>query len=335
MSDNKIDIIDNCDNDWETLLNELNSCDDDTDNKKMLYSYNNIKNNIDLEVKVDLSKQSILPQSINENDDDSTQYNYSNEKNHNTNDNSFMQFNIVGKQSYCLQRSFMKTCANYSSYGKNNSRKEINNYIYQYEGKKIPNNAIKLALELFNKIKEHGNVYRGSGKKGVIGSCIFYACVMVNMSKTPKEIAIMINIEDRFISEGDRKLQKLNEKGVITIPTILRPILDYIDQYFPALEIPYKYKEFIIDIIERAEKKDIHIKNDGKPTTFCSGAIYLLVTQVASLKHITKVNINKECSPKPSTFIKYYNLLLANGKILRPVFKKHKISMPLAWKNIK
>lgn len=267
--------------------------------------------------------------------DDNNKFSFSVEKDHNTSDNSFMSFNFVGKNSYCYQRSFLKTCANYSSFRRNNNRKDLYNYNYQYEGKKIPKNSIKLAIELFSKIKENNYVFRGNGKKGVLGACLFYACVINHITKTPREIASVMEIEERFLSQGDRIVQALNEKGIISIPTILRPLKDYLDQYFPALSIPVKYKQFIIDIIERSEKKNIHIRNDSRTTTKAIGAIFLLINRVKSLQHITKDMIVKECNISKSTFIRYYNLLLTHWKIIKPVFKKHKIPQPISWRVVK
>jgi transcription initiation factor TFIIIB Brf1 subunit/transcription initiation factor TFIIB len=267
--------------------------------------------------------------------DDDNKFSFATEKDHNVSSNSFMSFNFIGKNSYCYQRSFLKTCANYSSFRRNNNRKDLYNYNYQYEGKKIPKNVIKLAIDIFSKIKDHNYVYRGNGKKGVLGACLFYACVMNNITKTPREIASIMEIEERFLSQGDRTIQELNEDGIINIPTILRPLQDYLDQYFPALEIPDKYKQFVFDIIERAEKKNIHIVNDSRPTTKCIGAIFLLVNRVKSLNRITKDKITSECRISKSTFIRYYNLLISNYKKIKPVFVKHRIPQPVAWRKIK
>ena len=265
--------------------------------------------------------------------DDNNKFSFSSEKDHNVSSNSYISFNFIGPNSYGYQRSFLKTCANYSSFRRNNNRKDMYNYNYQYEGKKIPKNAIKLAIELFSKIKEKNYVFRGNGKKGVLGACLFYACVMNNITKTPREIASVMEIEDRFLSHGDRVVQELNEKGVISIPTTLRPLNDYLDQFFPALNIPDKYKTFVIDVIERAEKKNIHIMNDSRTTTKCIGAIFLITNRVKELRHITKDIIVKECNISKSTFIRYYNLLLENYKMLKPIFKKHRIPMPTEWRN--
>ena len=265
--------------------------------------------------------------------DDNNKFSFSSEKDYNVSSNSYISFNFIGPNSYGYQRSFLKTCANYSSFRRNNNRKDMYNYNYQYEGKKIPKNAIKLAIELFSKIKEKNYVFRGNGKKGVLGACLFYACVMNNITKTPREIASVMEIEERFLSHGDRVVQELNEKGVISIPTTLRPLNDYLDQFFPALNIPDKYKTFVIDVIERAEKKNIHIMNDSRTTTKCIGAIFLITNRVKELRHITKDIIVKECNISKSTFIRYYNLLLENYKMLKPIFKKHRIPMPTEWRN--
>lgn len=345
------------DDDWMNLLKDISNYSSDDDEVRDMYeSCKNVQsNNIDLEVQLDLgdekiTKFTICPKCNVEGKiddgsvhcvscgletiviDDTNKFSFTVDKDHNTSDNSFMSFNFIGKNSYCYQRSFLKTCANYSSFRKNNNRKDLYNYNYQYEGKKIPKNAIKLAIELFSKIKENNYVFRGNGKKGVLGACLFYACVMNHITKTPREIASVMEIEERFLSQGDRIVQELNEKGIISIPTILRPLNDYLDQYFPALSIPEQYKQFIIDLIERAEKKNIHILNDSRTTTKCIGAIFLLINRVKELKHITKDMIVKECSISKSTFIRYYNLLLINHKIIKPVFKKHKILMPSSWR---
>lgn len=348
------------DEDWMMLFQDISNCSDNEDDAQLLYNsiQNNKQNDINLEVKMDLNKDKLIKFNICTKcniegkisegiiqcescglttfiDGDSDKFSVSVEQGHNTSDNSFMSFNFVGKNSYCYQRSFLKTCANYSSFRKNNNRKDLYNYNYQYDGKKIPKNAIKLAIELFSKIKEKNYVFRGNGKKGVLGSCLFYACVMNNITKTPREIAAIMEIEERFLSQGDRIIHELNEKGVISIPTILRPLQDYLDQYFPSLNIPEKYKSFVFDLIERAEKKNIHIQNDSRTTTKSIGAIYLLTMRIKELNHITKDQIVKECGISKSTFIRYYNLLMTNYKIIKPVFKKHKIPQPNLWRIIK
>ena len=268
-------------------------------------------------------------------DHDNGKYSISIEQNYNTSSNTFMAFNIIGKNSYCYQRSFLKTCAKYPSYRNNNNRKEIINKIYQYNGNKIPINVCNITADLFDQIKRKNYVFRGNGKWGVIGACLFYACIMNNLTRTPREIASIIGIEDRFLSQGDKILQELNELGIINVPTTFKPLGDYIDQFFPSLKIPSTYKPFIIDLIATAEKRYIHIGNESRMTTKCIGCIYLLCKRIPKLKHIKKDKISRECLKiSKSTFIRYYNLLMSNPKKIKKVFKRHCIPQPISWRNI-
>jgi transcription initiation factor TFIIIB Brf1 subunit/transcription initiation factor TFIIB len=347
------------DDDWMQLLQDMSNDPDDIMSAPPTRPYKAADVNLEIQVIIDkgdkdkISKHSICTKCKKEGRitnssiicvtcglelstiEDHGKYSFAVNNDHNTSSNSFMSFNFVGKNAYCYQRSFLKTCANYSSYRRNNNKKDLYNYNYQHEGKKIPKNAIKLAIELFSTIKENKYVYRGNGKKGVLGACLFYACVMNHITKTPREIASIMNIEERFLSQGDRKVQEINELGIINIPTLLRPLNDYLDQYFPTLGIPAKYKQFVIDIINRAGDKNIHIRHDSRTTTKAIGGIYLLTLRVKSLKHITKDVIVKELNISRSTFSRYCGLLMDNWKLLKPVFKKHSIPMPVKWRVVK
>lgn len=251
----------------------------------------------------------------------------------NVNDKGFISMKIVGNNSYGLQRSLLKTCSNYCTYRKVNTLKEMNNWNAQ-STKHIPKNVIDEANEMFATIKKHKYVFRKDGKRGVLSACLYYACYANGISKTPSEIAQFSNIEEKFHSLGDRKLHDLNEKGIISIPIKINPISHYTNRYFELLGINVKYTSFIIDLISTAEKKKIHILHDSKNNTKCVGAIYMLVTRVPELRHITKDKIEQECSISKTTFIRYYNVLCEYYKKIKMVFKIHKIPMPIIWKDI-
>jgi Zn finger protein HypA/HybF involved in hydrogenase expression len=248
--------------------------------------------------------------------------------------NSFLTFNIVGANSYCYNRSFLKTCADYTKFRDNSNRKAIVNMIYQYPGNKPPMNVVNSCADIFDQIKNKGYVYRGDGKLGVIAACLYYASIMNNLTRTPKEIAQIIGIDEKFLSNGDRILQELNELGVITIPTNYKPLDDYLDMYFPILEIPEKYKAFIKALIARAEKKHLHINNESRLTTKIIGCIYLLTRRVKELNHIKKETISLECGNiSKSTFIRYYTLIVDNYKIMKKPFRKFRIPMESSWRD--
>ena len=262
------------------------------------------------------------------------QYSMTIEDNYNTANNSFMTFNIIGKDSYCYNRSYLKTCADYSAYRNNSNRKDIIQRIDQYEGNKPPKNIVNTAARLFDQIKNAGYVYRGNGKWGVIGACLYYASIQHNLTRTPKEVAAIMGIDEKFLSQGDKTLQSLNELKVIDIQINYKPIMDYINQFFPSLGIPDKYKDFVIDTIARAERKHLHIRHESRMTTKIVGVIYLLTRRVPELKHIKKDQISIDCGNiSRSTFIKYYTLICDNYKIMKKVFRKHKIHMESNWRD--
>lgn len=251
---------------------------------------------------------------------------------HNTSNNAFLSFKIIGKNSYCLQKSFLKCCANNSTYRNNSSRSDIYNSIYQSKGNKLPKDVMSDACDMYQKIRESGKIYRGNGKKGIIAACLYYSCIMKNITKTPREISSILNVEEKVLSRGDRKLQELNENSIVNIPTMLRPIEDYIFQYFSALCIDTIYMPFVIDLVKMAEKKKIAICMDSRTTSKCIGAIYMLTMRIRSLKHITRDHIAKECKISKATFIRYYRILDQNHDKIKHVFKKYKIPMPTAWR---
>jgi len=270
---------------------------------------------------------------------ETTHYSASVNQTHNTAVNAFMSFKMVGKNSYSKQRNLIKTCSNSAVYARNNNKKEIHNYNYQFSGNKFPKDALEKAHEIICQIRKAGYVYRGKGRKGMWGACISVSCQANRTTKARKAICALLDIEERFLSQGDRKLAELEENGIITLPRSSETgasnkysLEDYIVQYFSALNIPMKYKLFIVDLIERAEKKRFHMKNDSRLTTKCVGAIYMLTMRVRSLNHITKDVIWKESNISKSTFTRYYRLLFDNHKKIKKVFKKHRIPMDVSWR---
>ncbi len=252
--------------------------------------------------------------------------------NYNVNNNGFVSIRFTGKGSYNNQRSLYKTSADYSKYRKVNTLKDMNNWNNLSEKYHIPKNVIVEANEMFAQIKEKGYVFRKDGKRGVLSACLYYACYNNGISKTPTEIAQFSLIEEKFQSQGDRILHDLNEKGIINIPTKINPIFDYINRYFEILNIDAKYKPFIIDLIKRADDKNIHLLHDNKTNTKAIGSIYILIDRTDYKKTITKEKIEKECGISKTTFIRYCDIIYNYYKLFKRVFKKHKIPMPIEWK---
>ncbi len=250
--------------------------------------------------------------------------------NHNTSSSAFMPFRFVGTGAGKYQKSLLKTSSDYTVYRKNINTKEFYRYNNQFNGRKVPKSALNLAIEKFTTIKKSGKIFRNFGKRGVMGACLTYACIELGITKPPRDIAAIMDIEEKFLSQGDRIVREMHENGVLNIITKTRPIEDHIKQYFCALEIDEKYKCFVSDLIQRAEDKKLHIMNDSRPTTKCAGAIFMLTVRLKL--NITQDQIADECSISKTTFKRYYRMLYLHHNKLRKIFIKHKIPMPKEWR---
>ncbi len=279
-------------------------------------------------------------------------YNMSVETNYNSSTSSSLSFGFSGKNSYGYQRALLTSCSNYKNTSFQIIKKEILNRINAYNGNRPPMNVQLACVELYYTIKENDKsyldminegldehnkkkrlVFRSNGKWGLIASCLYYACIKEGLTRTPREISEIIGIDEKYQSIGDKRMHEFHELGIINIPINIKIMDDYICRYFMLLDIPITYKSFVVDLIDRADKKYLHINNESRTSTKCIGAIHVLCMRVPELRHITKDVIASECQISKATFVKYSNMLCANFKLLKKTFKKHKIPMPIAWRD--
>ena len=254
-------------------------------------------------------------------------------QNSNTNDKGFMSMKIVGKGAYGLNRNLLKSCADYPKYRKMTTLKEMQNWNSQSINNRLPKNVIVEANDMFAAIKEHNYVFRKDVKKGVQGACLYYICHINGISRTPMEIAKIVGIAEKFLSAGDRHLRDLNERGIITIPAKIDAINSYVTRYFELLKIPVKYKQFVLDMIQQADKDRLHVQYDSKSNTKCIGTLYMLVERVPELrKVIDKDRIERECDISKTTFQKYYAMLCKFYRRFAHIFAKHRIPLKSEWR---
>jgi transcription initiation factor TFIIIB Brf1 subunit/transcription initiation factor TFIIB len=253
--------------------------------------------------------------------------------NYNTSSNSYISFSVIGANAYTYNRSFIKTCSDYIQYRNNNNKKDIFNRIYQHAGNHPPTNIINATIELFDIIKQKNYIYRGSIKWGVISACLYYMSIEHKVARTPKEIIKIMDIDDKSFGVGHKILLELKELGVVDIQTDYSPLNDYLNQFFPSLGIPDKYKQFVVDLITRMQLKKCHVGNESRLSTKVIGCIYILTLHMPELRHITRDDISRECNGiSKSTFIRYHDLIKKNYKLVKKTFKYHHIHQPSSWR---
>jgi transcription initiation factor TFIIIB Brf1 subunit/transcription initiation factor TFIIB len=244
--------------------------------------------------------------------------------NYNTNESCSLSIKIVGKDSYKYQKALCRTSSDYSKIQSNNTNKQLSRFNAQSVGSKLPIIILKEAAELYGNIQKFKIVRRGNGRKGTLGSCICFICDIHNITKKPKEIAMFLGIEESYLSKGDKLLRRLYAEHKIDIPVHHNPKDAYILQYFESLAIDNKYKPFVSELIDRASQVDMMGENNSRISTKCAGVIYTLNVQM-DLK-ITKSDIVKYCKISKSTFIRYFEFIAQNRRLLKHIFDKHGIN---------
>ena len=260
-------------------------------------------------------------------------YDRSVQENHNTSNNAFASFQIVGKGCKDLHQSYRNACTEYDMLRRFNTQQEIESKIYQYKGREVPHTVVQKTVNMFEQIRENGNkVFRGNGRLGVMGACMYYSFVDEGQTRTPKEIASILEVEERYISQGDKRLLKFCERGLIELPENENAAHDFTEQFLAQLGIDMKYKAFVLDLINRANEKCLHIVNECRITTKCAGAIYFLCTRIPELRNVDKQQIADVCKISKSTFFRYYNLLMEKHPLIEKSLRRHGIPMPNSWR---
>lgn len=252
--------------------------------------------------------------------------------NYNTNNMCSVSIKIVGKDSYRYHKALLRTSSDYSKIQSNNTNRQLSRFNSQCDGGKLPIIILNEAAELYGQIQKHNVVRRGNGRKGALGACISFVCDKHDITKKPKEIAKFLNIEESYLSKGDKLLRRLHSEGKIDIPIYHNPQRAYLRQYFEALSVDTIYNHFAEELINRSSMMDMMGENNSRISTKCAGVMYVLKTQ--KKLNFTNHDIVKYCKISKSTFLRYYEYLVQNRRLLNVIFKKHGIP-PLRQKKKK
>lgn len=158
----------------------------------------------------------------------------------------------------------------------------------------IPTKVIEDAKVLYKRASEK-KISRGDNKDGLIASCIYYACLINKLPRSPKEIARMFHIDPNVLTKGNARFQILLQINVDSSNPD-----DYITRFGSRLNMNYtdvqKCKEF-------AKKLDeLEIVSENAPTSVAAGALYYYSTlndleytkkQIADVCEVSEVTITK------------------------------------------
>jgi transcription initiation factor TFIIIB Brf1 subunit/transcription initiation factor TFIIB len=256
---------------------------------------------------------------------------------HNTSRTAFAPFKFTGKGATAYQHVLLVSGSDYSIRSKIIISKELHRFNRNFETQ-IPKDIVNKAVKMFNNMRDNiKNSNTGSGivrndvKNGVLGACLSYACAEANYAMPFKKIAELMEIEETYLHQGDRRVRAAATKKHISLPKNINVVENYVDKYCRKLGVDEKYIIFVKDLINRVEEKKLNLEYACQPLTKCAGAIYMLTRRVKSIK-ITEKQISSNCGISRGTFKRYYDLIVRYHRLFKKVFKRNGISMDKEWK---
>lgn len=158
----------------------------------------------------------------------------------------------------------------------------------------IPSKVIEDAKMLYKRASEK-KISRGDNKDGLIASCIYYACLINKLPRSPKEVARMFHIDPNVLTKGNARFQILLQINVDSSNPD-----DYVTRFGSRLNMNYldvqKCKEFAKKIDE------LEIVSENAPTSVAAGALYYYCMdneldfskkQIAEICEVSEVTITK------------------------------------------
>lgn len=253
------------------------------------------------------------------------------EQNHNTWNNQYFTFNIVGKDVRGLRACLKLYNSSYYAYRDQLWRSRLEEKLKAYKGVPVPDAVVVTTLHYFKMIKDAEIIYRSKGAWYIMGACMVNAFSENGIPRKRQDICDIMGIEKTDLSLGENQIVKLNSHGVIDINITSLPYETYINSYLEQLDIAETYADFAIDVINMAEHRYVHIRSETWPITKCVGAIHFLC-QCTELRYkVSKEDISTKCQISQSTFMRYYNLLVENAHLLRPIFHKYRVAYRREW----
>lgn len=231
---------------------------------------------------------------------------------YNTSDSVASPIQISGPNNYMYQKKLVSNISNYRKTQRKTTLTKMTDIIYQFRGNQPPKKIIEEAAELYFSIQQYC-IKRGEVLKGTMAACLYRVCDINNITRKPKEIASMFNIQQCELSNGEKIINELESQGLIKIKTQNKKekIDSFLNRYFESLGIPDKYLEFAKRLIRFTEK--YHISDSSIVSSKCAGTIYLIIEKTKNNTNsetqikTTREDIEKECQISKSTFSRFAN----------------------------
>jgi transcription initiation factor TFIIIB Brf1 subunit/transcription initiation factor TFIIB len=158
----------------------------------------------------------------------------------------------------------------------------------------IPSKVLDDAKVLYKKASEK-KISRGENKEGLIASCIYFACLLNRVPRSPKEVSRMFNIDLNVLTKGNARFQSL-----LQINVEASEAEDFIARFGSKLNMNYEDVQKCKDLAKRLE--ELEIVSENSPTSVAAGTLYYYCMskdidynkkQIADICEVSEVTITK------------------------------------------
>jgi transcription initiation factor TFIIIB Brf1 subunit/transcription initiation factor TFIIB len=158
----------------------------------------------------------------------------------------------------------------------------------------IPSKVLDDAKVLYKKASEK-KISRGENKEGLIASCIYFACLLNKIPRSPKEVSRMFNIDLNVLTKGNARFQSLLQINVESSEAE-----DFIARFGSKLNMDYDDVVKCKELAKRLE--ELEIVSENSPTSVAAGTLYYYAIfkdmdyskkQIADICEVSEVTITK------------------------------------------
>lgn len=161
-------------------------------------------------------------------------------------------------------------------------------------------------------------IIRGSNRKGLIASCVFFACKRKGMTRSPKEIAELFDIDTGELSKGCKHFNKLVKIKKIELDTGNTLPEHFVDRFCKDLKIKKEYSNHAFQIAQNIKKLNIasiHTPFSIAITSILLMAEYYKISNISKRKLADKFNVSEVTIVKTMKKIEAYKNILVNNKL--------------------
>lgn len=158
----------------------------------------------------------------------------------------------------------------------------------------VPSKVLDDAKVLYKRASEK-KISRGENKEGLIASCIYFACLLNKVPRSPKEVSRMFNIDLNVLTKGNARFQTLLQINVESSEAE-----DFIARFGSKLNMNYADIQKCKELAKQLE--ELEIVSENSPTSVAAGTLYYYCIskdidynkkQIADICEVSEVTITK------------------------------------------